>query len=424
MANPHLGHPSMSASSFEMDRDRVDPDLISPDEARARAVALAAPLPPARVPLEDAGWLVLADPVVAPFDLPRFDNSAMDGFAVRSADTGAPARLRVVGGAFAGRPAAESVGAGEAVAIATGALVPEGSDAVALLEDVEVLGDEIAVRVPVAAGANVRLRGEDVAAGRTLVAAGTVLGPGQVAALAAAGLDSVMVHPRPRVAIVPTGDEVRPPGSDLGAGQVHDAVSSALVLLLREIGAVACPRPPAPDEPEGLLAALREAGEVADAVITVGGASAGQRDLVHGLAGRGALKAVRVAMRPAKPFVLGRLFGVPLFGLPGNPAAALAGFEELVRPAILAMMGRQPLPRHSVAATLTEPLRQRPGRLHLVRVLVWRDGERLLARPAGSQGAGMMHSLAGSNAWAVVPPDMEDMGVGSEIQVRLLTDPR
>jgi molybdopterin molybdotransferase len=180
----------------------------------------------------------------------------------------------------------------------------------------------------------------------------------------------------------------------------------------------------APDDPDGLLGALRDASADADMVLTVGGASMGDRDAVHALAGAGDVEALRVALRPAKPFVMGRIFRVPLFGLPGNPAAALAAFEELVRPAVLAQMGRAPVPRPSATATLAEPLRQRAGRLHLVRVEVWREDSGLRARAAGSQGAGMIHSLARANAWAVIPAAIEELAAGSEIEVRMLTDPR
>jgi molybdopterin molybdotransferase len=399
---------------------------IDPARMRALAVASVSPLAPRPVELLEAAGLVLAQDVVAAEGLPRFDNAAMDGHAVRSADTlGAPVRLRVTGHAYAGRGEGGSVGPGAAVAIATGAPIPAGADAVAPLEETEVDGEALLLRSPVRAGANVRGAGEDVAPGTVLVPAGVVIGPGQAAAAAACGLAVVTVHPRPRVAILPTGDEVRPAGGLLGPGQVFDAASAPLAMLVREAGGVACPAPVAPDEPAGLLASLRAAAAAADAVVTVGGVSMGERDLVRALQGRGCeVRSFEVALRPAKPFALGRAFGVPLFGLPGNPAAALASFEELVRPALLAMLGRAPLPRPSARATLAEPIRQRPGRLHLVRAEVWRDGDRLMARASGRQGAGMIHSLAASNAWAVIPPEAAELPAGAEVEVRLLTDPR
>ncbi len=388
-------------------------------------MAAVGPLPVERLPLIEAAGLALAEPLVAPFDLPRFANAAMDGFAVRSRDTGrAPVRLRVVDRAFAGRPAGTAVGPGQAVAIATGAVMPPGADAVVRVEDVQENGDLVLVRTPVPLGEHLRLPGEDVAAGSTVLEAGAVMGPGQVAAAAALGFATVAVHRRPRVAVVPTGDEVRPPGSPIGPGEVYDAVSPALVLLLQEAGAVARSCGVAPDEPGGLLEALRGASRGMDAMITVGGVSMGQRDLVRSIGEAGDVAALNVALRPAKPFAVGHVFGVPLFGLPGNPASALAAFEELVRPAILAMMARPPLVRPAVRAELAEPVRQPPGRLHLLRAEVWREGGRLLTRPAGLQGAGMIHSLARASGWAVIPAEFEELPAGAEVEVRLLVEPR
>lgn len=408
-----------------MARPRTDA-LAAVEEVRAAVLESVGPLPPCRVPLAEAGGLVLAEPVVAPFDLPRFANAAMDGFAVRSADTaGGPRTLRLVGRALAGQSFAGEVGPGQAVGIATGAVLPRGADAVVPLEEALVRGEQVVVVGPVPAGLHVRSPGEDVRAGEALVPAGTVLGPGQVAAAAALGLEAVLVHPRPRVAVLPTGDEVVPGGRTLAPGQVHDAVSPALALLVREVGSVPALRPVAPDDPQRLLEALREAAAGSDALITVGGVSRGERDLVARLGTEAArVASFRVALRPAKPFAFGRAFGVPLFGLPGNPASALAAFEELVRPALLAMMGREPTTRPSVQAFLAEDFEQRPGRLHLVRAQAWREGERLLVRPAGRQGAGMVHSLARANAWMVVGPDVTSLPAGTEVEVRLLTDPR
>jgi molybdopterin molybdotransferase len=400
--------------------------LLSVHEVRAEVLGCVRPLPPRPVPLEEAGGLVLAEPVVAPFDLPPFPNAAMDGFALRAADTeGAPTSLRLVGRALAGRPFPRPLGPGEAVAIATGGVLPEGADAVVPVEDARVDGDRVAVARPVERGRHVRVRGEDVRAGEMVLPPGAVLGPGQVAAAAALGLEAVPVRPRPRVAVLPTGDEVVPAGRPLGPGQVHDAVSAPLALLLRELGAVPALRPVVPDDPSALLAALREAAREADALLTVGGVSTGERDLVGRLREEEVrVRAFRVALRPARPFAFGEAFGVPLFGLPGNPASALAAFEELVRPALLAMMGRAPHLRPPVRAALAEDLEQPPGRLHLVRAEVWREGDRLLARPAGRQGAGMVHSLARANAWMVVGPEVSRLPAGAEVEVRLLTEVR
>jgi molybdopterin molybdotransferase len=392
---------------------------MAPEALRDRILAAVGPLAPVPVPLADAGWLVLAEAIVATSDLPPFANAAMDGYAVRSADTRRPSsKLRVVGSAFAGRPTAVHIRPGEAVSIATGAAVPTGADAVVPLEEVTEDGDTVAIAAPVQPGRHVRRAGEDVRAGNVLIREGAVLGPGQLSAAAASGASYVTVHPRPRVAVVPTGDEVRAPGASLAAGQIHDAVSAPLLALLSELGSIGFGRPVAPDDPAGLRRAVRAAALRADAVITIGGASTGERDLVKLLSPSGGIQSFRVALRPAKPFAFGHAFGVPLFGLPGNPASALAAFEELVRPAILSMMAKPPTPRPTFRAILATAIEASPGRLHLVRVELWHEGRRLMARPSGHQGAGMIHSLARADGWAVIPPGRSEIPSGTRIDVR------
>ena len=378
-------------------------------------------LPPRPVPLVEADGLVLAAALVAPGELPRFTNAAMDGFALRSADTlRAPARLQVVGRYRAGAPFEGSVQPGEAVAIATGAALPMGADTIAPIEEVQQWGAAILVPDTLEPGRHVRSAGEDVAAGQVLVERGIVVGPGQLAAAAALGFASVFVHPRPRVAILPTGDEIQPAGSRLGPGETYDAVSVALAVLLAEAGAVPMVTPPVVDEPGALMGALGAAARDADAILTTGGVSVGDRDLLPRLFGPVAVQGFRVALRPARPFAFGTAFGTPLFCLPGNPASALAAFEELVRPAVLGMLGKPPVLRPALRAVLGESLPGSPGSLHLVRAAVWRDGSRLCARSAGRQGAGMMHSLAGANAWAIIPSGTSELPAGSVVDVRML----
>ena len=405
----------------------VRPRLITVEQARAAVLRIAGTLSPRPVPLREAAGLRLEEPVLAPIALPRFDNSAMDGYAVRARDAAAGARLRVTGTSVAGRAAGVAVGPGEAVAITTGAPIPPGADAVVRHEEARREGEDVVVLEAATAGRHVRIRGEDVRRGETVIERSVVLGPTQLAAAAALGLTEVVVQPRPRVAVLPTGDELRLPGSDLSDGQIYEALSIPLSILVEEIGAIALPRPIAPDEPQALMVALRDAAAEADAIVTVGGASLGERDVLRRISGQRStatadlqLEAFEVALRPARPFVCGRAFGATLFGLPGNPASALAAFEELVRPALQAMMGLPPLVRPSVRVTLAEPVRQRPGRLNLLRVLVRREGGRLVACLAGDQGSGMIHTLARMNAWAVVPAEVEQLPAGAEVEVRLL----
>jgi molybdopterin molybdotransferase len=402
-----------------------DQALATPAEVRSVVLASIRPLAPRLAKLAEAAGLVLAERLVAPFALPRFDNAAMDGFAVRSTDTrDAPCTLRVVGASLAGRPATVRVAAGEAASIATGAMLPQGADAVVPVEDVTLTPEGVLVEVPADAGRHVRKVAEDIRQGAVVLEPGTILGPGQLAAAAAFGREDLLVIPRPRVAIVPTGDELRRAGEELGPGQIYESVSAPLSVLIAEAGAVPVVRTSVRDDEAALQEAVSSAADVADAIVTVGGASMGQRDLIRGLQGGARVTTFGVALRPARPFAFGRAFGVPLFGLPGNPAAALAAFEELVRPALLAVMGKRPELRPSVPARLTEGLSQVPGRLHLVRVEVWREEGGLRARPAGKQGAGMIHSLARAQGWAVVPPEVDELPPGSVIEVRLLVDVR
>ncbi|MGH7377990.1 MAG: molybdopterin molybdotransferase MoeA, partial [Candidatus Methylomirabilales bacterium] len=282
------------------------------------------------------------------------------------------------------------------------------------------VGEEVMVETVAPRGMHVRLPGEDIAAGDLVIEAGVVLGAGQLAAAAALGCSHLSVQPPPRVAVVPTGNEVRGPGVALAPGEVYDAVSLPLAVLLTELGARPMLQPGVPDDLQGLVAALRAAAAQADAILTVGGVSVGERDLVRGLRSIGEVRGFQLALRPARPFAFGTAFDRPLFGLPGNPASALVAFEELVRPVLLHMMGRLPRPRPSATAVLAEPIRQTPGRMHLMRAKVWSEAGRLYAAPAGRQGAGMLHSLAAANAYAVVSAEVDELPQGSEIEVRLL----
>jgi molybdopterin molybdotransferase len=402
----------------------VPENLWTPAAVRGLLLEGVRPLPPRAVPLHAAAGLVLAEPVVAATEMPRFTSSAMDGFALRAADTArAPVRLRILGRALAGRPFAGEVGPGAAVAIATGAAVPPGADAVVPVELVQLDGETVVVDRPVEPGQHIRAAGEDVATGTLLLPAGTVLGAGQLAAAAALGREHLLAHPRPTVSIVPTGDEVRAPGAALRPGQVHDALSAPLAALLTELGAVASVYPVVPDDPAALAEAVHAAAGVADLVLTVGGVSVGERDLVRQLRGTIELVAIQVALRPGRPFAFGRVAGVPLCGLPGNPAAALASFEELVRPVVLALQGKPPSLRPTLRATLTAPIKVRPGRLQLVHCRIWWEANRLRAQPLAGRGMGGFLALAAGNALAVIPPDATDAPAGAQVDVRPLTEP-
>jgi molybdopterin molybdotransferase len=379
-------------------------------------------LPAATLPLAQASGRVLAEAVLAPMPLPRFDNAAMDGYAVRTADVSgatvdAPTALRLVAPSSAGQAMPPRMPAGCACPIATGAPLPAGADAVVMLEHAVEHDGAVLVSRPVDHGQHVRRRGEDVPAGSELLHPGQVLTAGQLVAAAALGRTTLQVRPPPRTTTVLTGTEVVRAGQPLGDHQVFDAVGPALQALLAGLGCGTATVGPLDDDPRLLTATLLEAAEGSDALITVGGASVGRHDHLKQVLRRdGELHTWRVALRPAKPFVFGVLAGTPLFGLPGNPASALAAYEVFVRPALLAMQGRSDN-RLRLRAELTESFSQTPGRLHLVRAHWWSRADRHLVRPVGAQGAGMVHALAAANAWMVVPAQIDHLPAGALVEV-------
>jgi molybdopterin molybdotransferase len=403
--------------------DRVSEDagaLLTAQDVLARVLEGVHPLAAESVPLSDAAGLVLAENVSAPEALPRFDNAAMDGFAVRASDLATatptePVTLPVVGASMAGAVCGVALAPASAVRVATGAPLPVGADAVIRLEEADDDGGSVRFAAPPAAGANVRRAGEDVAKGDVLLRAGIPVGPGQVAVAAAAGLDRLDVHRRPRVSVVVTGDEVAVEGQPVGEAQVRDAIGPALVLGLRSLGCRPFLRGPVADEPAAVARALREEAGSADVVLTVGGVSVGPRDHVRTALGDVGGEVLQVAVRPGKPFGIARIGDAHVYALPGNPVSALVAFELFVRPALATMLGR-PAAREPVPATLAEDFTQRPGRLHVVRAWLDRNHGEPMVRPLGPHGAGSLGSLAAANAWMVVGPDVERLEAGTVVE--------
>ena len=397
-------------------------ELRVPAEVLRDVLLLATPLPAEDLSLAQAAGLVLAADVASPVPLPRFDNAAMDGFAVRapdltSASNQAPVRLRIIGTSVAGEPCRVALTEGSALRIATGAPMPAGGDAVVRLEDAEAPEADAAVfGSAVVSGTNVRRRGEDLQAGDVLLAAGAAMGPGQVAAAAAAGVDRVAVRRRPRVTVIVTGDEVVAAGSVVGEAHVADAIGPALCAALEGLDCVPSLLGPVPDDAGDAAHAVIDAARGADVVITSGGISVGPRDHVRAALLSAGASVVAVAIRPGKPFAFGRRDGSLLFGLPGNPVSALVAFEFFVRPALNVLMGRQPHERLRVTALLDEPFEQRPGRLHLVRARLDRSSPDARVRALDRQGAGSLGSLGQANAWMVVDSEVERLQAGAEVE--------
>jgi molybdopterin molybdotransferase len=402
------------------------PELLDVEEARRLVLDQAARLDAEEVSLPDALGRVLARDTRSGEPVPGFDNSAMDGYALRAADVreasaASPVRLPVIDESRAGRPAGRVVGAGEAIAISTGAMLPAGADAVVRLEDTATSDGAVEIRAAAASGANVRRAGEDVRAGETVLASGMKLGPAELGVLASIGVDPVACVRRPRVQIVVSGDELAAPLEPLGAGKVRDANGFTLPALVRRSGADVAGLAHVGDDPAATRDALA-AALGADLVVVSGGVSVGPHDHI-----RPALAEVGVqelfwgiALRPGKPTWFGvGPDGALVIGVPGNPVSAMVCFLLLARPGILAMLGAAP-DRDRTQARLAASYAKRPGRMHAVRCRLRLDSGGWLAMPTGPQGSHILTSMLGADGLALIPADRGDVAAGERVEVELL----
>jgi len=398
--------------------------VISLAEARAHVLDRCPGPVVSEVSLAEARGLVTAAPVVATEAVPPFANTAMDGFAVRAADTAVPpVDLGIVGTLPAGVAPDVEVGVGEAIRIMTGAPMPPGADAVVEVERTSVSDDgsvvTVAVEVPV--GNHVRSAGDDLRPGDEVVGAGTTLGPGHLGVLASIGVERVVVFRRLRVGVLSTGDELVDGSVPLMAGQIRDANRPALLGLLDEMGVVPVDLGRVADDEAAIAGALLGGVAGCDAVLTSGGVSMGDFDYVKVVLDRiGEMRWMQVAIRPAKPLAFGLVDGVPVFGLPGNPVSSMVSFELFARPALRAMSGHRGLDRPRVEAVVVGELRRRAdGKVHFGRVVVeYRDG-RYLAWSAGGQGSHQLAAMATATGLAILP-DGDGMSDGDEVEVILL----
>jgi molybdopterin molybdotransferase len=394
-------------------------ELISVAEAQRLVLERARPLEAERVPVERATGRALAEPALAVVDLPPFASSAMDGYALRSADTeGAPVMLSVVARIPAGGPASRPLAADEAMAIATGGAVPEGADAVVPIELVHEEAGDLAVSAPVAAGANVRERGGDVRAGETVLEPGVVLGAGRVGALAAAGIAEVRCAKRPRVGILVTGSELRQPGEELEPGQIYESNGLLLATALQLAGAVPAQLGVVADTEEEHRRTMERALLGFDMLVTTGGASVGPHDLVRKVQAELRVEEVfwGVAMKPGKPVAFGVRRDHLVFNLPGNPVSVLATFELLVRPAVNALLGLpQPLPAFR-AGRLAAAVRRTAERDEYVRATVAEeDGETLLT-PVTGQESHMIVRAGRAAALVWIPAGEGELPAGAPVR--------
>jgi molybdopterin molybdotransferase len=394
-------------------------------EALTSMLPAFSPLGEEEVHLTESSGRYVSRNVMARFDAPPFDNSAMDGYAVHAADVASagpdtPVRLPVRCESRAGGPVPEPLESGTACRIFTGAPMPPGADAVVIQEDTDRHSDEVAIREASAMGKHVRAKGSDVASGALLLRAGDRMWPGEIGLLASQNVDRVHVFRRPRVAVLSTGDELRELGDDLDPGMIVNSNAYVLPEMVRALGADPVVLPAAPDALAGLEASLRTALE-ADVVITTGGVSVGEYDFVNEAFENAGIEQVfwKVRMKPGKPVSFARYQGKPVVGLPGNPISAMIGFEVLVAPCIRKMLG-DPRPHpQPVLARLRDPYRRRPGRLEIARAVATREGEDIIVALQSLQGSGSLPSFVGVNALVLLPADKGELAAGEEVETLL-----
>jgi molybdopterin molybdotransferase len=406
----------------------LKPSLVSVEEARSAILAEVSALPEESVQIERALGRVNAEAILAPAPIPPFDNSSMDGYALRAEDAAraspqAPVELPLVGESRAGHPWGRPLAGGEAVAISTGAPLPTGADSVVRLEDTERGDGQVAILSAPEVGLNVRRAGEDLREGDVAVEAGTVLGPAELGVLASVGRSSVSCRARPTMAVLVTGDELADPAARLSPGQIHDSNSHTVPALGRLAGAMVISVERVADEQDVVSGAL-ERGLEADVTVVCGGVSVGPHDHV-----RAALESLGVserfwgvALKPGKPTWFGvRDGGGLVFGLPGNPVSAVVTFLLLVRPALLAFSGVRES-RLRTTAILDERYPKTPERAHAVRCRLTLADDGWHVRPTKEQGSHVLSSMLGADCLALIPTEADTIEAGTRVEIELLSE--
>ena len=412
--------------------------MISVEDARERILGFFSQLGTEERAISDALGQVLTEDIVGKFDVPPWDNSAMDGYALQAPDIAdahpdAPVTLDVIGSIAAGDVPSQSVKQGAAIRIMTGAPLPDGADAVVPFEDTDEgergMGgrtpDEISVRIPVPSGGNVRPAGGDIAAGTTVIEAGTVLRASEIGVLASLGFGTVKVIRRPVAAILATGNELIEPSEPYQPGKIYNSNSYGVAAAVRAAGGIPKRLGIARDTVESISSALQEGMAEADVVISTAGVSKGDYDLVKDvLAQHGRIELWSVRMRPAKPLAFGMLSEdggrqVPLLGLPGNPVSSLVAFEQLGRPALYKMMGRSDFERPTVQAVLEEPIYNHDARRVYARAIVTKRNGTYYARLTGEQSSNVLTSMSRANGLAICPEDDPIKEAGEVVTVQM-----
>jgi molybdopterin molybdotransferase len=395
---------------------------LSVDQARRILLETVAPVEGwEMVPIRSTLGRVIQRDVMAPFDVPAHDNSAMDGFAVRAADLAREEnRLEVLGAAYAGRGFTGLVGPGQAVRVMTGAVLPLGSDTVVMQEAARMEGDTLVLPRIDKRGQNVRRAGEDLAAGHPALLAGRRIGPAELGLLASLGLAEVPVRRRPRVAFFSTGDELCSIGRPLGPGEVYDSNRYTLHGALTRLGVEILDLGVVPDDPATLEQTFAEAATQADAILTTGGVSVGEADYVREIMGRlGDVRFWRIDIKPGRPMAFGRLANAWLFGLPGNPVAVLVAFYQIVLDALHRLQGLDPLPVHpTFPVPCDSAIRKIPGRRELPRGVLYQTDGQWRVRLSGNQGSGVLRSVTDANCFICLPEDVGSVAPGDLVEVQ------
>ena len=402
----------------------IDDPSLTADEARQRMLDGITPIAQAEmVPVRSALGRILAADVIAPYDVPAHDNSAMDGYAFRfdSLAGAGETALTVVGSAFAGNAFSGLVGVGQAVRIMTGAVLPAGADTVIVQEATRVEGNTVFVPPGQRLGQNTRRAGEDLARNSVALPAGKRVGPAELGLMASLGIAELSVRRRLRVAFFSTGDELASIGSPLAPGEVYDSNRYTLYGLLTRLGADIIDLGVVPDRPEALEATLREAAGMADAIITTGGVSVGEADFVREILARlGEIHFWKLKIKPGRPMAFGKIGNAWLFGLPGNPVAVMVNYAQFALDALLRLSGVDPLPaRPLLSVEAANAIKKQPGRREYLRGAVTMVDGRWQVKTMSHQGSGILRSMSEANCLVVLPESCAGIQPGDSVQVQL-----
>lgn len=395
--------------------------MLSVHEAQDRIIEAASRMKPHTVDTAEALKCVLAQDIVSPADVPPFDNSAMDGYALRSADTARakstePVHLIIKGTVRAGDRLPFRIEKSECAKIMTGAEIPDGSDSVVMVEDAETKENQMSVKGPVPKGKHIRRKGEDIKRSEVVLTSGTLLRPQEIGVLASLGLGRVSVVKKPVVALASTGDELVGIDEPLSPGKIRDSNRYSLRALIIETGCVPLELGIILDKREEMEHTFKHALQKSDLLMTTGGVSMGQYDLVRDvLSSIGKFEFWKVNMKPGKPFAFGTANGKPVFGLPGNPVSCMVCFELFARPALMKMKGEKKLFKENLSATTTCPIDKRKGRTEFKRGRMWREGNTLKVDLTGPQGSGILTSMVKANCLVHLPEEVGPVSAGEKV---------